>query len=180
MKTGLGRQHPTFRDTVHASLFSLDESSGCRQDMSVARPFTPLAPPMFLPRYLCLCRLSVLAIAFVTLFSAAVYADRPNVLVIITDDQGWADIGYNNPQKAYTPNLDRLAAEGARLANHYVMPQCTPTRVACFTGRYPGRFGRTPLEATNDRCFPVGTPTLANMMKSVGYQTYLIGKWHMG
>ncbi|WP_160168156.1 sulfatase-like hydrolase/transferase [Rhodopirellula sallentina] len=115
-----------------------------------------------------------------TLFSAAVYADKPNVVVIITDDQGWADIGYNNPQKACTPNLDRLATEGARLANHYVMPQCTPTRVACFTGRYPGRFGQTPLEATNERCFPVGTPTLANMMKSVGYQTYLIGKWHMG
>ena len=105
---------------------------------------------------------------------------QPNIVLIITDDQGWADIGYNNPEKVYSPNLDRLAAEGARFGNHYVMPQCTPTRVALFTGRYPGRFGTAPLHATNDRCFPVGTPTLATMLKSVGYKTYLMGKWHMG
>jgi arylsulfatase A-like enzyme len=60
------------------------------------------------------------------------------------------------------------------------MPQCTPTRVALFTGRYPGRFGRAPLAATNDRSFPPGTPTLAMMMKSAGDETYLCGKWHMG
>ena len=107
-------------------------------------------------------------------------ANRPNVLVIVTDDQGWADIGYNNPGKVHTPNLDRLAAEGATFENHYVMPQCTPTRVALFTGRYPGRFGRAPLQATNERCFPPGTPTLATMMKSAGYETFLCGKWHMG
>ena len=66
--------------------------------------------------------------------------DRPNILIILTDDQGWADIGYNNPN-VYTPNLDELAAGGARFAQHYVMPQCTPTRVALMTGKYPGRFG---------------------------------------
>lgn len=107
-------------------------------------------------------------------------SDKPNVIVILTDDQGWADIGYNNPEHVYTPNLDKLAETGARFENHYVMPQCTPTRVACFTGRYPGRFGRAPLHATNDQCFPIGTPTLATMMKSAGYKTYLMGKWHMG
>jgi len=107
-------------------------------------------------------------------------AKPPNVLVVLTDDQGWADIGYNNPGKVHTPNLDQLAAEGAKFENHYVMPQCTPTRVALFTGRYPGRFGRAPLQATNERCFPPGTPTLATMMKSGGYETWLCGKWHMG
>ncbi len=106
--------------------------------------------------------------------------EKPNVIVILTDDQGWADIGYNNPSKAYTPNMDKLAAEGVTFANHYVMPQCTPTRVALFTGRYPGRFGRTPLQAANKKCFPVGTPTMARMFKSTGYETYLCGKWHMG
>ena len=67
--------------------------------------------------------------------------ERPNVLVILTDDQGWGDIGYNNPGKVYTPNLDKLAAGGAKLTQHYVMPQCTPTRLALFTGRYQQRAG---------------------------------------
>ena len=54
---------------------------------------------------------------------------RPNVIVIITDDQGWGDIGYHNPA-VHSPNLDALARSGARFTQHYVMPQCTPTRVA--------------------------------------------------
>ena len=104
---------------------------------------------------------------------------KPNIIVILTDDQGWADIGYNNP-KAYTPNIDRLAAGGAILTNHYVMPQCTPTRVAALTGRYPGRFGNRGLEASNLPPLPLGTPTLASMLKRQGYATYLVGKWHLG
>ncbi len=112
-------------------------------------------------------------------FAAPSQADKPNVIVIITDDQGWADIGYNNP-KAYTPRLDRLAAGGATFVNHYVMPQCTPTRVAVMTGRYPGRFGNEGLQASNLPSFPLGTPTLATMFKACGYETYLSGKWHLG
>jgi len=107
-------------------------------------------------------------------------SEPPNVLVILTDDQGWADIGYNNPGKVHTPHLDRLAAEGATFQRHYVMPQCSPTRVAMFTGRYPGRFGSAPLQATNLPCFPVGTLTMASLLKSAGYETWLCGKWHMG
>lgn len=103
----------------------------------------------------------------------------PNIITIITDDQGWADIGYNNP-RAYTPNLDRLAAEGARFAHQYVMPQCTPTRVAAMTGRYPGRFGPHALAASNEPAFPKGTPTLASMLRGRGYDTFLCGKWHLG
>ncbi|MFD2256657.1 sulfatase [Luteolibacter algae] len=106
--------------------------------------------------------------------------DKPNILVIIADDLGWADIGYNNPEKVYSPNSDRLASEGATFENHYVMPQCTPTRVALMTGRYPGRFGKAALKATNERCFPVGTPTIATMLKQRGYETFLCGKWHLG
>ncbi|MBL7077899.1 MAG: sulfatase-like hydrolase/transferase [Kiritimatiellae bacterium] len=104
---------------------------------------------------------------------------RPNVVVILTDDQGWADIGYNNPT-VYTPHLDELARTGATFANHYVMPQCTPTRVAVMTGRYPGRFGNGPLQASNNPAFPLGTPTLASMFRESGYETFLCGKWHMG
>ena len=105
---------------------------------------------------------------------------RPNVLVILTDDQGWGDIGYNNPDHVHTPNLDRLAAEGAVFERHYVMPQCTPTRVAAMTGRYPGRFGGAALAASNAPAFPKGTPTLASMLRSRGYRTSLCGKWHLG
>lgn len=103
----------------------------------------------------------------------------PNVIVIITDDQGWGDIGYNNPA-VYTPNLDKLAASGALFNQHYTMPQCTPTRVALFTGKYPGRFGTNARQANNDPVFPLGTFTMAQMFKQAGYQTYLCGKWHMG
>ena len=109
----------------------------------------------------------------------AAETDRPNVLVILTDDQGWGDIGYNNP-RVYTPNLDRLAATGAQLTQHYVMPQCTPTRVALFTGRYPGRFGITGLQAANRPSIPHGTLTMASFLKSQGYTTHLAGKWHLG
>jgi arylsulfatase A-like enzyme len=105
---------------------------------------------------------------------------NPNVLVIIADDLGWGDIGYNNPEHVYTPNLDRLSESGATFTQHYVMPQSTPTRVSLFTGRYPGRFPYSGNVATNDKCFDVGTPTLATMLKTEGYRTYLSGKWHMG
>lgn len=111
--------------------------------------------------------------------TAAEPSVRPNVIVIISDDQGWADIGYNNPA-VYTPHLDRLARQGVRFTNHYVMPQCTPTRVALMTGRYPGRFGRRALHANNQPVFPLGTPTLPGMFHEAGYETFMSGKWHLG
>ncbi|MCB9886339.1 MAG: sulfatase-like hydrolase/transferase [Planctomycetes bacterium] len=103
----------------------------------------------------------------------------PNVVFLVSDDQGWADIGCNNP-RVWSPNLDRLAAEGALLRQNYVMPQCTPTRVALLTGRYPGRFGGAALEASNDPALPKGTPTLADLFRAAGYATFLCGKWHLG
>jgi arylsulfatase A-like enzyme len=141
------------------------------------------------PEYLTLPDLAVarkgFVLALITLVTGAGWPAlgdeivRPNVLVILSDDQGWGDIGYNNP-KVYTPNLDKLAREGAILAQHYVMPQCTPTRVALFTGRYPGRFGISGLQASNRPILPHGTLTMASFLKAQGYETYLTGKWHMG
>ncbi len=106
-------------------------------------------------------------------------AERPNVVIIISDDQGWADIGYHNPE-VYTPNLDKLAESGIRLTNHYVMPQCTPTRVALLTGRYPGRFSKQALVASNEPVIPHGTATIATMLQKLGYDTQICGKWHLG
>jgi len=106
-------------------------------------------------------------------------AEHPNVIIIISDDQGWADIGYNNP-RVYSPNLDKLAQSGAKLTSHYVMPQCTPTRVALMTGRYPGRFGTNGLHANNKPAFPLDTPTLSQMFQDCGYDTFMSGKWHLG
>ena len=105
--------------------------------------------------------------------------ERPNVVLVLSDDQGWADIGYNNPD-VHTPNLDALAAGGVTFTGHYVMPQCTPTRVALMTGRYPGRFGGAALQASNEPAFPLGTPTLASLFREAGYETFLCGKWHLG
>ena len=104
---------------------------------------------------------------------------RPNVIVIVTDDQGWADVGFNNAD-VYSPNIDKLAGEGMVFRQHYVMPQCTPTRVALFTGRYPGRFGNAALAANNAPVFPKSTYNMARLFKSSGYRTFLVGKWHMG
>ena len=105
--------------------------------------------------------------------------NKPNVVVIVSDDQGWADVGYNNPN-VYSPNLDQLAATGVLLSNNYVMPQCTPTRVALMTGQYPSRFGKHALKASNQPSFAKGTPTMAKMFQDVGYETFLCGKWHLG
>jgi arylsulfatase A-like enzyme len=107
------------------------------------------------------------------------FGSQPNIIVILTDDQGWGDIGYNNP-KVYTPNMDKLARSGALFTNHYVMAQCTPTRVALMTGRYPSRFGPHATAASTKPAFPKGTPTIASMLKSQGYATCLSGKWHLG
>jgi len=68
--------------------------------------------------------------------------NRPNIVFIIADDMGWADVGYHGSQ-IETPNIDRLAKEGVRFGQHYVMPTCTPTRVGLLTGRYPSRYGVT-------------------------------------
>lgn len=117
--------------------------------------------------------------AWLALASWVIAQDRPNIIVIVTDDQGWADIGYHNP-KVYSPRIDALAARGVKFSQHYVMPQCTPTRVALMTGRYPSRFGPVAQQANNAPAFPLGTPTMALMLQSVGYETFLCGKWHLG
>jgi arylsulfatase A-like enzyme len=102
---------------------------------------------------------------------------RPNILVFLADDLGYGDVGYHGSSYKM-PHIDRLAAEGVRLEQHYVHPMCSPTRAALMTGRYASRFGVT--AATNDRCLPFNTVTLASALRSVGYDTAITGKWHLG
>lgn len=144
----------------------------------IGKRSTPFRTFVFRPAALAAVSLAI-SLPHAARSSEAHSGDRPNVIVIISDDQGWADIGYNNPS-VYTPHLDRLAGNGAILVNHYVMPQCTPTRVALMTGRYPGRFGKEGLHANNRPVFPLGTPTLARMFQDAGYATFMSGKWHLG
>jgi len=102
---------------------------------------------------------------------------RPNIIFIIADDLGWADVGYHDSE-ILTPNIDSLASTGVRLNQHYVMPTCSPTRCGLLSGRYPSRFGV--LAPTNDCVFERGQVTLASALKRQGYATNIVGKWHLG
>jgi arylsulfatase A-like enzyme len=106
---------------------------------------------------------------------------QPNILVIVGDDMGYADVGFHNCQDIPTKNLDALAASGARFTSGYVSgPYCSPTRAGLLTGRYQTRFGHefNPGGATSG--LPITETTLADHLKSAGYATGLVGKWHLG
>jgi arylsulfatase A-like enzyme len=109
----------------------------------------------------------------------AVGADssRPNIVVFIADDLGWADVPWHGSEYKM-PNLNALAKNSVRLEAHYVHAMCSPTRAAFMTGRYASRFGVT--GAQNERCLPWNTVTLAAALKSAGYETAIAGKWHLG
>jgi arylsulfatase A-like enzyme len=105
----------------------------------------------------------------------------PNIVYIVADDLGWKDVGYHGSD-IRTPNIDRLAQDGARLEQFYAQPMCTPTRAALMTGRYPFRYGLQTLVIPSD--FTYGLPTdewlLPQALKEAGYQTAIVGKWHLG
>ncbi|QOV87690.1 sulfatase-like hydrolase/transferase [Humisphaera borealis] len=116
-----------------------------------------------------------------TLASSALPAAdaKPNILLIVADDLGWADVGYHGG-KFRTPVIDGLVKTGVELDRHYVQPVCTPTRTALLSGRWTSRFGPHALQPSNLRVFPRGTMTLASALKEAGYSTHLSGKWHLG
>lgn len=105
---------------------------------------------------------------------------HPNILLIVADDTGWNDIGYNNPQ-IITPTIDMLCAEGIELENFYVYPTCSPTRAALLTGRYASRFGiAQPIAMTSKKVLPNEVLTLPGLLRENGYSTAITGKWHLG
>ncbi len=110
---------------------------------------------------------------------------RPNVVLILMDDLGYGDIGSYGVKDARTPNLDRLAREGVRLTNAYANgPSCSPTRAGLISGQYQQRHGiEWPLGSVAgdaDRGLPVTGATLPTLLRTNGYATGLIGKWHLG
>jgi arylsulfatase A-like enzyme len=119
---------------------------------------------------------------FVTLFPVFTYsAERPNIVVILADDLGWADVGWHGTD-IKTPNLDKLAAAGLRLEQFYVQPVCSPTRASLMTGRYTIRYGLQTgvIRPWADYGLASNEQTLANGLHDAGYFTAIVGKWHLG
>jgi arylsulfatase A-like enzyme len=119
----------------------------------------------------------LLGLAVLLSLVATTQAARPNILLIMADDQGWGDTGYNGHPVLKTPNLDAMAAAGLRFDRFYAAaPVCSPTRGSVMTGRHPNRFG----------CFQWGhalrpqETTIAEALHSAGYVTGHFGKWHLG
>ncbi|EMB13628.1 sulfatase-like hydrolase/transferase [Rhodopirellula europaea] len=105
--------------------------------------------------------------------------EHPNVLLILTDDQGWGDLASHGNSKISTPTLDALANQSARLDRFYVSPVCAPTRAALLTGRYPERTGVAGVTGRREVMRAEET-TLAEMFQAAGYATGCFGKWHNG
>lgn len=120
--------------------------------------------------------------------SAKIHASedaKPNVIIILTDDQGYADVGFNGSPDLKTPHIDRLAYDGVRFPSGYVThPYCSPSRAALMAGRMQQRFGHEHNPQLSYEDHTQGIPTseilLPARMKKAGYATSLIGKWHLG
>jgi arylsulfatase A-like enzyme len=116
-------------------------------------------------------------------FPAMAAGTRPNILILLADDLGYADVGFNGGQIIRTPNLDRLAATGVVLSDFRSCPMCSPTRAGLLTGRWPHRFGlmRAVVPPWSKFGLPPEEKTLAELLAERGYQRRaLVGKWHLG
>jgi arylsulfatase A-like enzyme len=115
--------------------------------------------------------------------SAVLAAERPNIILILCDDLGYGDLACYGAPKIKTPALDKMAAEGMKFTDfHTGSPLCSPSRSAFLTGCYPRRIGlaKGVLRPDSDRGIHSSEKTMAELLKSCGYATACIGKWHLG
>jgi arylsulfatase A-like enzyme len=127
----------------------------------------------------------IVSLVFALLGLAPAFAAKPNVLLIVADDLGYNDVGFQGGKEIPTPNLDELAAQSLRCTNGYVShPFCSPTRAGILTGRYQHRFGHenNPAWLPEDTIagLPLTETTFPQVMKQAGYTTGAVGKWHLG
>ena len=125
--------------------------------------------------------LSILALVGFVWTSAFAQAEKPNIVFIMADDLGNADLGYRGSD-IKNPNIDKLAKEGVQLESFHAGPVCTPSRAALMTGRYPMRYGLQTLVIFPSHTYglPTDERTLPQALKQAGYQTMMVGKWHLG
>src|SRR5689334_10763139 len=118
----------------------------------------------------------------ISISSARAAGDKPNIVHIVADDLGWKDVGFNGATDIKTPNIDQLAATGAKLSQFYVQPMCTPTRAALMTGRYPFRYGLQTIVIPTAADYGLDTTEwlMPQCLGDAGYKTAIIGKWHLG
>jgi arylsulfatase A-like enzyme len=124
---------------------------------------------------------SILALVGFGWTGAFAQAEKPNIVFIMADDLGNADLGYRGSD-IKTPNIDKLAKEGVQLESFHAGPVCTPSRAALMTGRYPMRYGLQTLVIFPSHTYglPTDERTLPQALKQAGYQTMMVGKWHLG
>tara|TARA_B110000305_G_scaffold228656_1_gene278684 strand:+ start:900 stop:2663 length:1764 start_codon:yes stop_codon:yes gene_type:complete len=121
----------------------------------------------------------VFLILLSSVFPLLATAERPNVIVILTDDQGWGDLSIHGNTNISTPNIDRLASQGMELERFYVSPICSPTRAEFMTGRYNPRTGVRSASRGEER-MDLDETTVFQSFQSAGYNTAAFGKWHNG
>ena len=109
----------------------------------------------------------------------AAAAERPNVVILLADDAGWGDYGFNGNRQLATPHIDSLARAGAHFDRYFVQPVCSPTRSEFLTGRYHRRLGVTGVSTGQER-MDLEEKTFADSFKAAGYVTGIFGKWHNG